>query len=443
MLASGCELAIVVSGYQVMLAKKICGCWLDMSGRCIPQRLRSAVSPLPRLSACAGRTARFKTDSIDRRKVVSDFAFAFDIDGVLLRSATPIKGAAESLRYLQKQGIPFIFLTNGGGKHESTRIQDLSTKLEVKLDASMIVQSHTPFAQLVYPSKNHPEGLKDKCILVCGGDKDACRDVAHAYGFTNVVLPGDIYAAYPTISPFTRVFREYYSGFAQPLPLPINPENPSESLKIDAVFVYNDPRDWALDIQIITDILLSENGIIGTYSSKNNNNSLPNRGYQQDGQPPIYFSNPDLLWAASYPLSRFGQGGFREALEGVWAAVTGGSKAGVELHKTIIGKPYQGTYEFAEKRLIEHRQELFGLEAGMVDLKRVYMVGDNPESDIAGANNFKSPTSADWISLLTRTGVYKDRPGQRLIHEPRTIVDDVKAAVQWAVKDSNWHVPFI
>lgn len=365
------------------------------------------------------------------------------IDGVLLRSSAPIPGAAQSLQYLQSQGVPFIFLTNSGGKHESTRIKDLSAKLDVKLDTSMFVQSHTPFAELVHPSKAHPKGLKDKCILVCGGDYDACRNVAHAYGFTNVVLPSDIYAAYPEINPSSRVLKDYHRGFAQPLPRAINPENASESLKIDAIFIYNDPRDWALDIQLIMDILLSQEGIMGTYSSKNNDDSLTNRGYQQDGQPPIYFSNPDLLWATGYHLPRFGQGGFRGALEGVWTAVTGGPSKGVELHKTVIGKPYRGTYEFGEKRLIEHREELLGLEGDMNELKRVYMVGDNPESDIAGANTFQSPLGTEWISLLTRTGVYNDSLGRRPTHEPRAIVEDVKAAVQWAVKDSKWPVPFV
>jgi ribonucleotide monophosphatase NagD (HAD superfamily) len=108
----------------------------------------------------------------------------------------------------------------------------------------------------------------------------------------------------------------------------------------------------------------------------------------------------------------------------------------------MISKPNQGTYEFAEKLLIKHRQNFTGLEGDMTELKRVYMIGDNPESDIAGANSFRSPTGTEWISLLTRTGVYKDRPGQRPTHEPRAIVDDVKAAVQWAVEDSRWPVLF-
>jgi ribonucleotide monophosphatase NagD (HAD superfamily) len=162
----------------------------------------------------------------------------------------------------------------------------------------------------------------------------------------------------------------YYEEFARPLPAPINPTARSASLQIDAVFVYNDPRDWGLDAQIIKDVLLSTRGILGTLSAKNGDASLPNNGYQQDGQPPLYFSNPDLVWASKYPLPRLGQGGFREALEGIWSAITGGPVKGVHLHKTVMGKPYQATYEFAERQLVSHRRHLFGENCGR--LNRVY-----------------------------------------------------------------------
>jgi HAD superfamily hydrolase (TIGR01456 family) len=213
----------------------------------------------------------------------------------------------------------------------------------------------------------------------------------------------------------------FYSAFTRPLPAPIDPSSPSTSLRIDAVFVYNDPRDWGLDAQIMKDVLLSSNGILGTLSPKNGDKSLPNNGYQQDGQPPIYFSNPDLLWAAKYHLPRLGQGGFREALEGIWAAVTGGPSSGVQLQKTVMGKPYKPTYEFAEKRLIEHRQHLNRKGSVRLNpLKRVYMVGDNPASDIAGGNNYDSPYGTDWASILVETGVFvKDTTPA---HQPRKIV---------------------
>ena len=139
--------------------------------------------------------------------------------------------------------------------------------------------------------------------------------------------------------------------------------------------VFNDPRDWILDSQILMDLLLSHAGYLGSLSSKNGDASLPNRGYQQDGQPPIYFSNPDLYWAAAYHLPRLGQGGFREAFEGIWSAVTGGEKMGVRLEKRMFGKPFQGTFEFAEKRLAKHRERILKAELGSQRLKNIYMIG--------------------------------------------------------------------
>ncbi|KAK5679550.1 hypothetical protein LTS10_008371 [Elasticomyces elasticus] len=351
------------------------------------------------------------------------YAFAFDIDGVLLRSSNPIPGAHDALTYLQRNRIPFILLTNGGGKSETERVEELSQKLDVELNVDMFVQSHTPFAEM--------HEYKDKTVLVVGGDHDKCQRVAtDHYSFKSVVTPGDLVAAYPDIWPFSSVFKDYYSSFAKPLPKAINPAS-LDSLKIDAIFVYNDPRDWGLDSTIILDLLLSSQGRMGTLSKKNGDNSLPNNGYQQDSQPPLYYSNPDLWWASSHPLSRLGQGGFRSAFNGLWKEVTGGAK----LEHTIFGKPYQPTYEFAERRLRAHRKQLFG-QVGLNDpLRRVYMVGDNPESDIRGANNYQSQHGSQWRSLLVKTGVYQD--GTVPACEPTVIVKDVSEAVRWAVEDAK------
>lgn len=325
--------------------------------------------------------------------------------------------------------MPFILLTNGGGKHESERVADLSQRLSLPLDESLFVQSHTPFRDL-----GDQNNLKDKCVLICGGDGPKCRAVAEAYGYTNVVTPGDIYAAHPELWPFSRNFTDFYRSWARPLPRPVNPASPKNSLKIDAVFVYNDPRDWGLDIQLILDVLLSREGILGTHSPKNGNPDLPNYGFLQDGQPPLYFSNPDILWAAKYKLPRLGQGGFHAALQGVWKAVTGlhNPEQTPTMNDTVIGKPFKMTYDFAERQLMQYREDLFGDRAPA--LKTVYMVGDNPESDIRGANEFKSPTGVDWVSMLTRTGVYD---GGAIVGEnrvPRYIVKDVADAVGMALR---------
>jgi ribonucleotide monophosphatase NagD (HAD superfamily) len=177
--------------------------------------------------------------------------------------------------------------------------------------------------------------------------------------------------------------------------------------------------------------------VFGTLSTKNGDNSLPNNGFQQDGQPPLYFSNPDLWWAAKYHLPRLGQGGFREALEGLWTAHTGGEKAGVKLIKEVIGKPYAMTYAYAEGLMTRHREMML---KGEVDgppepLKRVYMIGDNPESDIKGGNDFRSPVGTDWWSVLVRTGVHQ---GGEPKWKPRVIVEDVYEAVHWALQREQW-----
>ncbi|ORY67612.1 HAD-like domain-containing protein [Pseudomassariella vexata] len=373
--------------------------------------------------ARSGSRRHYSTERTTRSPgTLPPFAFAFDIDGVLLHVAKPIPGATESLKLLQEKKIPFILLTNGGGKHEEDRVIDLSSKLNVELSTENFVQSHTPFQELAHG----PNGLKDKNILVTGSNAAQSRAIAEQYGFKNVITPADILMAHPTIWPFEPLMEEVYAKTARPLP--------TSQPKIDAIFVFNDPRDWALDIQIISDLLMSRDGVLGTYSSKNGKPDLPDSGWQGDGQPPIFFSNPDLFWSASYPHPRFGQGAFQAAMYGIWRDITGGK----ELKRTVIGKPYRQTYQYAERVLNNHRAKLLGSGIEKLGaLSRVYMVGDNPESDIRGANDFVSPDGTDWTSVLVRTGVWSAARGEPA-HPPKMIVDDVAAAVNWALEREGW-----
>jgi len=337
-----------------------------------------------------------------------------------MHTANPIPAAQKALPRLQKVGIPFILLTNGGGKTEVSRARTLSEALGVKIDDRMIVQSHTPFAAM--------KDLHEGTVLVVGGDGDGCREVAQGYGFKNVVLPMDILVAYPEIWPFGKQYLDLYKKFARPLPLPINIADPGKGLKIDAIFVYNDPRDWGTDATMILDLLLSRKGILGTLSPKNGDDSLPNKGYLQDSQPKLFYSNPDMWWAASWHQNRLGQGGFRAAFEGLWSSVTGGA----ELDAIVIGKPSQHTYAFAEQKLFDKRKEIGGDEG---PLRKVYMVGDNPTSDIRGANEFSSERGVEWKSILVKTGVYRE--GDKVVYKPNVVVEDVGEAVEWAFKDAE------
>jgi HAD superfamily hydrolase (TIGR01456 family) len=214
---------------------------------------------------------------------------------------------------------------------------------------------------------------------------------------------------------------------------PYTTDIPESALKIDHIFVWNDPRDWSVDIQLIHDVLASHKGYLGTVSRKNGDQTLPNNGWQQDGQPCLWISNLDLHWKTQYPINRFGTGAFVEALKGVWRAATDG----VELQYKALGKPLQVTYEYAHDKLL-HLDRSGADSKKTKPLKRVYMIGDNPESDISGANGFSPADGAEWKSVLVRTGVWAPtdmEPEPR--HKPDAIVNDVVDAIVWALNSEG------
>ncbi|KAJ3490351.1 hypothetical protein NLI96_g1470 [Meripilus lineatus] len=123
---------------------------------------------------------------------------------------------------------------------------------------------------------------------------------------------------------------------------------------------------------------------------------------------------------SEFERPRLGQGAFREAFQAVYKALTGATYPYIQ-----YGKPSAATYEFAEQVLKDRVQEIYGEE--VEKMPNVYMVGDNPESDIAGAN------AAGWSSVLVRTGVYDPATGPPK-HRPSHEAEDVEAAVKWAIE---------
>ncbi|KAL1856266.1 hypothetical protein Daus18300_010839 [Diaporthe australafricana] len=393
----------------------------------------------------------------EARPTPRSFAFAFE----------PIPGAAETLKFLQRSNIPFILLTNGGGKSEAERVADLTEKLGVDLDVSNFVQSHTPYQKLLDPdaelgfpkleeylqnSIGRPRFSGKETVLVLGSDASKARRIANGYGFESVVTPGDILAACPEIFPFNPL-REFYEK-QEVLPLPKPVYSPSadpavrleDCLKIDGILTFNDPRDWAVDIQLVTDLLLSHRGYLGTYSDKNGGGGgsvTKGDQWQNDGQPALIFSNVDLQWSTGYHQSRLGQGAFQGAVERVFTKLA--NKA--HMKSFLFGKPWTPTYAHAWATLEQHRRRL-----GNGRLGAVYMVGDNLESDIRGTYLWNSHVQHSglqrpllgpyWKSCLVRTGVWKEeiRPIGQVAkgYKPRCVVDDVRAAVEMALKEQHW-----
>ncbi|KAF8470254.1 HAD-like domain-containing protein [Kalaharituber pfeilii] len=370
----------------------------------------------------------------------ADFAFALDIDGVVRHGSIVNRYALPAFGHLKKSNIPFLFLTNGGGYSETSRAQTLSSDLQVKCLNDLIVQSHTPFKKIAQekilpPTIENPEPRPVKTVLVVGGVYDNCRKVAEEYGFENVVIPEDFLATWRMKHESKRRFKTNPPTDYWPFKrldsrnsklLPVDAET-GEPLPIDAIFVFNDPTDWGLATQVILDLILPPPN--GTEDASTLISSTT-----RSNPPQLFFSNTDLLWATRYPRPRLGQGAYRASLEGVYRRLVEAIYPGIDpqLKYTTIGKPSQQTYEWAEERLVEHVGQKNGAE-----LKRVYMIGDNPRSDIQGALNFKSARNIEWIPILVESGVYK--PGQALPEgvEPRKVAKDVLEAVQWALEQEG------
>lgn len=319
-------------------------------------------------------------------------AFAFDIDGVLLRGGLVLPGAKKALELLNIKRIPWILLTNGGGKLEKDRVAELSQKLSVRIEEKQFLQSHTPFRDFV--------GNTDR-ILAVGGRQDRVKEIAQNYGFKDVVIPREVAGTVPEVSPFPS-WTSTLVGH-QPLARKLDLSKP-----FDAVFVFHDTFDMSFDSQIVIDLLLSKDGRLGTRVDPSKYSSKPSI--------PIYFSNGDLQWATDYALSRFGQGAFIKTVTGLYEAVTEGHK----LTHTVIGKPTILTYEYAHKLL-----QTWASEQGR-QIEKVFMIGDNQYSDIKGANAF------GWESVLVKTGVYKE--GDSKFTKPTFIEDGVLQAVERALE---------
>ncbi|CAI4211196.1 unnamed protein product [Parascedosporium putredinis] len=233
------------------------------------------------------------------------------------------------------------------------------------------------------------------------------------YGFKNVVIPADILHSNPDIWPFDPLMEQVYKDTARPLPKPVwdGKMKLEDALKIDAIFVFNDPRDWALDSQIIMDLMMSEGGVVGSLSHKNGADGAPNGGWQQHEQPPLYFSNPDVFWATTYHQPRLGQGAFQAALAGIWHKITNGQT----LQSKTIGKPFRETYEYAERVLNSHRQEV--LVRGGHGVKRSRSSAMSIWSETIPRAIYAAPTNtkAPWEptgSLFLSEPVFGDLPGE-------------------------------
>ncbi|RKP29026.1 HAD-superfamily subfamily IIA hydrolase [Metschnikowia bicuspidata] len=417
------------------------------------------VDSLVMLSRNSSIIKRKKKTVIDHPRVAS-YAFCFDIDGVILRGPDTIPEAVQAIKLLNGENkynikVPSIFVTNGGGKLELQRAEDLSKRLGTEIRVDQIIQGHTPMRDLVPLYKN---------VLVVGGVGNICRHVAESYGFKNVYTPLDILKWNPAVSPYHDLTEEELKCCKHDVDF--------SKISFDAILVFADSRNWAADQQIILELLLSKNGVMGTESMT------------YDEGPEIYFAHSDFIWATNYKLSRYGMGALQVSIAALFKEHT---LRELKVHR--FGKPQVGTFKFANKVLSKWRKGMLDehlkklnvndpnagdadilinddgeefinqakLESGLYSdededdegaaaqklgelsllenitlqlppASTVYFVGDTPESDIRFANSHDD----SWFSILVKTGVYQD--GTVPKYKPKHLCANVLEAVEFSIE---------
>ena len=355
-------------------------------------RLGNSLSNTNGISIISSST-RFNLTSSSIRNLSSTpsaTAYVFDIDGVLLRGNTALPFARDSLLRLDDAKIPWILLTNGGGELESVKAAKLSEILKYKISEGQVVLSHTPM-------KSDCAQFVDKRVLVLG-----CKDaigVARSYGLKKAVTVNDLCSDDPSRYPF----KTYKHN-----PLPSGDE------QIAAVFVFHDPNDWGAELQITIDCLRGGMPLgLGGNSQK----------------IPYYSSNADMTFAAKYPVPRLAAGAFTVALRALWRTLHNGD----EIDVIQYGKPQRKQFDFARRQLARWSSSNMNLSDADADVysnnfNTIFMVGDNPLSDIQGANGAGIP----WKSILVRTGVF--RGNNDTTHPAKVVKETVKEAVDLSIQ---------
>lgn len=109
------------------------------------------------------------------------------------------------------------------------------------------------------------------------------------------------------------------------------------------------------------------------------------------------------------------------------------TKGKAKLQSWTCGKPTATTYDYADQVLQKYHQKMESLSTRPI--KTVYMIGDNPESDICGAIRADETSSLAWRSVLVETGVHK--AGTTPAYMPTETKTDVWEAVRWAVNQET------
>ncbi|CAH0040007.1 unnamed protein product [Clonostachys solani] len=391
-----------------------------------------------------------KAFSNEARARSKDYAFLFRASGVLFNGNTRIDGSLPALRAIKSHMVRYMCLADPGGtaleaETEHQFKERIKSNKDDRLFQGNIIHPHTPLRLMLEEVK------KNQVVYIAGRKPNKARNIAQSYGFKKVVTGADLLDQNLEMFPFdplkvtgkkgrtkTQALPDGTSTFKPSTKNKEREPNLKRKLKIDHIFVWNEPRDWFLEIQLIIDTLISQQGYIGTVSTKNGDTALANNGWLQDGQPKIWVNEEDFEFGTGYHLNRLSTGAFLEALKSVWRAKTGCE----DLEYEHVGKLSGLTLEYAHDQILRAYARMM-TEKGLVgpvinktDVQRVYVITDNPEKDLEAVLDFKPEGGAEYIPILVRSGAWNGK-GEQLERKPAAVVNDAMDAVVWAMRQEG------
>ncbi|XP_045165956.1 haloacid dehalogenase-like hydrolase domain-containing 5 [Mercenaria mercenaria] len=334
-----------------------------------------------------------------------DFGFLFDIDGVIVRGKKLLPSAKDAFRMLIDENgkfkVPVIFVTNAGNTLRQKKAKALSDWLDIEVVAEQVVMSHSPLKMF--------KQFHDKHILVSG--QGPVVEIAKGLGFSQITTMDTLRQCFPHLDMVDHNRRK-------PAPCAFEQFFP----RIEAVILFGEPVRWETNLQLVIDTLLSD--------------GKPYVAPKEIPYPhmPVLACNMDLLWMAEACMPRFGHGCFLHSLESLYQKISGR-----ELKYTaLVGKPSELTYRHADFLLYEQARNM-----GMNGIKTIYCIGDNPESDIYGANLYDKYLQKRVIhtnvNVIKRT--QQQTAGSQIIDVDETDTDsDLDSERTSALKDNSAEV---
>eukprot|EP01133_Synstelium_polycarpum_P016162 gene16162-19235_t len=341
------------------------------------------------------------------------FGIVFDIDGVLMCDGVKVPEVDEMFNLLHDAKTndpmyPYVFVTNNGGFSELEKAKKVSMVLDRNIDQERVMVAHTPMKALA-------DKFRDSAVLIVARKHETAVNLSKWYGFENYTSIQEYVEKRPFLFP-TKYSKFWTMGQKNDYALKEESPETRQELPYKAILMFEEPADWAETIQVMSDVLQSQDGLI----------SLKNVNKASEQAIELHVANPDFCYGGEFVLPRYTMGAFIQCLSSLFKTSTG-----QDLKVTFYGKPYDTTYMYAKELMATQLKKLNQLPP-----KHIYAIGDNPLSDIMGANRLEKE---GWMSVLVKTGVFKgegndiDNPAKYVCNN---VLDAIKLILELEVGNS-------